>query len=150
MGLDMYLRRHNYVKNWDWKDDRHDVIVKKNGKPRQDIDPENIVSVIEEVCYWRKFNALHGWFVENVQGGNDDCGEYYVDKSDIVYLLETLNEISDDPSKAGKLFPPYEGFFFGSTEVDDYYWGDVRETIKVLDKLINTEWDGQLFYSSSW
>lgn len=27
----------------------------------------------EEVAYWRKFNALHKWFVDNIQGGVDDC-----------------------------------------------------------------------------
>ena len=28
----------------------------------------------EEVGYWRKANAIHGWFVRNVQNGKDDCG----------------------------------------------------------------------------
>lgn len=27
----------------------------------------------EEVAYWRKFNALHKWFVDNIQDGVDDC-----------------------------------------------------------------------------
>lgn len=28
----------------------------------------------DEAIYWRKFNAVHRWFVNNVQGGKDDCG----------------------------------------------------------------------------
>ena len=27
----------------------------------------------EEVAYWRKFNALHNWFVQNCQDGVDEC-----------------------------------------------------------------------------
>lgn len=27
----------------------------------------------EEVGYWRKANAIHGWLVENVQDGIDEC-----------------------------------------------------------------------------
>ena len=31
-----------------------------------------------EVAYWRKANAIHGWFVYNIQDGVDDQNEYYV------------------------------------------------------------------------
>ena len=30
------------------------------------------------VLYWRKANAIHKWFVDNVQNGDDDCGDYEV------------------------------------------------------------------------
>lgn len=30
-------------------------------------------SISEEVAYWRKANAIHRWFVDNVQDGEDDC-----------------------------------------------------------------------------
>lgn len=42
--------------------------------------------ISEDVAYWRKANAIHQWFVDNVQGGHDDCGMYEVKK----YQLETL------------------------------------------------------------
>ncbi len=29
--------------------------------------------ICEEVGYWRKVNAVHNWFVENIQCGEDDC-----------------------------------------------------------------------------
>lgn len=37
------------------------------------INPEKVKEITEEVGYWRKANAIHGWFVDNVQKGNDDC-----------------------------------------------------------------------------
>lgn len=40
----------------------------------------------DEVGYWRKANAIHKWFVDNVQNGEDDCGDYSVSKE----LLEKL------------------------------------------------------------
>lgn len=30
-------------------------------------------SLETEVAYWRKANAVHAWFVDRVQGGEDDC-----------------------------------------------------------------------------
>lgn len=38
---------------------------------------------------WRKANAIHRWFVENVQSGVDDCGDYYVSRERIEALRET-------------------------------------------------------------
>ena len=31
--------------------------------------------IMEMVGYWRKQNAIHNWFVENVQDGIDDCDQ---------------------------------------------------------------------------
>lgn len=42
----------------------------------------------KECHYWRKANAIHNFFVENVQDGNDDCGTYDVPKSVIEDLAE--------------------------------------------------------------
>lgn len=46
-----------------------------------------------EVGYWRKANAIHQWFVENVQYGEDNCHRYRVEKSDIEKLLETCKKV---------------------------------------------------------
>ena len=40
------------------------------------------------VAYWRKANAIHKWFVENVQDGVDDCGRYEVTKEQLQELLK--------------------------------------------------------------
>ena len=38
--------------------------------------------------YWRKANAVHNWFVDNVQDGNDGCKHYWVSKEDLQKLLD--------------------------------------------------------------
>jgi len=95
MGLDMYLRKKHYVKNWDFmeKEEKHEVTVKRNNKVRQDIIPERISEVTETVMTWRKANAIHHWFVENVQDGNDDCGEYYVERSQLEELRNIIQKV---------------------------------------------------------
>lgn len=90
MGLDMYLERASYVKNWEHMapEERHQIVVRKNGQPRTDIRPERISSIIEEVAYWRKANAIHRWFVQNCQGGVDDCRRAHVRREQLQELVD--------------------------------------------------------------
>lgn len=53
----------------------------------------NVSYLIVETGYWRKANAIHKWFVENVQDGEDDCKEYYVDENDLKKLLDVVNRV---------------------------------------------------------
>ncbi|MEY2702069.1 MAG: hypothetical protein RLY43_702 [Bacteroidota bacterium] len=93
MGLDMYLTKRTYVKRWEHqkKEQKFSVSVKKGGKKVETIKPERVSYIIEEVGYWRKANHIHSWFVKNVQEGVDDCKEYYVEKSQLEQLLDTVN-----------------------------------------------------------
>jgi hypothetical protein len=155
MGLDMYLHKKTYVKNWSHTSPLHEVSVKKNGQPVVGIKPERISEISETVGQWRKFNALHRWFVENCQNGEDDCKEYHVDKSQLVDLLEVLKQVQEDFDttggiKAHELFPAESGFFFGSTEYDECYFDDVKETVVLLEELIQEDGDGDFYYQSSW
>lgn len=45
------------------------------------------VSLRGNAGYWRKTNAVHRFFVEHAQGGEDDCGEYDVDRGVLRELL---------------------------------------------------------------
>ncbi len=85
MGLDMYLTKKTYVKNWDHHkpEYRHEITIKQGGKIRDDIKPERICYIEEEVAQWRKANSIHKWFVDNVQNGKDDCRDYYVSHEQI-------------------------------------------------------------------
>lgn len=95
MGLDMYLNKKTYVQNWNHQnlEEQHKVIVHRGGKVRKDIKPERICNIEEHVAYWRKANAIHKWFVDNVQGGNDDCGNYYVEKEQLQTLLDLCKQV---------------------------------------------------------
>lgn len=53
-------------------------------------------SLFEEVGYWRKANAIHNWFVENAQDGEDDCDRYEVSKEQLEELLDICKELLQD------------------------------------------------------
>ena len=153
MGLDMYLYKKHYVKNWDWMADqeKHTISLKKGKKKLDHIKPDRVCSVVEEVMYWRKFNALHKWFVDNIQEGVDDCKESFVDESDLKMLLETLTYVLENKDSAETILPTAQGFFFGSDDIDEYYWEEVKSTIIQLKDLLEEDNKGASFYyRSSW
>lgn len=149
MGLDMYLYRRTYVQNWEHHPPsrRYDITVAKGGKPTA-IDPKRINYIIEEVCNWRKANAIHNWFVKNVQGDIDDCREATLEREQLAELLGLIGKVLE--SKNAEDLPPTEGFFFGSTEVDEYYFTELERTQKVLTAVLAEESDGDFYYHSSW
>lgn len=150
MGLDMYLYRKTYVQNWDEKN-KCQVSITKAGDPST-VNPDKIVYVIEEVLYWRKANAIHNWFVTNVQNGTDDCGDYPVDVKQLKELRDACQQAFDNSDKREELLPTKSGFFFGSTEYDQFYLGDLVHTVKELDKLLeqHNNFLNDYYYRSSW
>jgi hypothetical protein len=182
MGLDMYMSKKTYVKQWSHNkpEEQFNVDVKKGGEPFNKIKPERVSYVVEQVAYWRKFNALHNWFVENCQDGRDECQESYVDRTKLEELLETLLkvkevyenspkkkvqvesgwsngeksfvevEVPEDTDTLDELFPTSSGFFFGGTEYDEYYIQEVNETIELIEGLLKEDEDGDYYYQASW
>ena len=149
MGLDMYLNKRTYVQYWEHNgDDNYEVKVTKGGKPTK-IDPKKVKYIIEEAGYWRKQNQIHRWFVENVQNGVDNCGEYYVDIDDLKTLLDLCEKVKADHSLAEELLPSASGFFFGGTEYDEWYFNGIDNTIEILKEALEDE-RGDYYYSSSW
>ena len=149
MGLDMYLSKKTYVKNWDFMkpEEKFKVEVTKNGVD-VGIKPERVSHIVEEVGYWRKANAIHDWFVTNVQDGVDECQLSYVDGDKLVELLGLVNAVLANRDKARELLPTTDGFFFGSTEYAEDYFEDLILTKSILENVI--EEDGDFYYQSSW
>lgn len=153
MGLDMYLHKKHYVMNWDWMSDKekHTISVKQGGKKVNKINTERVAYIVELVMEWRKFNALHKWFVDNVQDGVDDCRESYVDVDDLKMLLETLTYVLENKDTATELLPPTNGFFFGTDVMDRWYWNDIESTIIQLKNILEEDNSGaHFYYRSSW
>jgi len=121
------------------------------------------ISISYPVGYWRKANAIHNWFVQNVQGDRDECQKSYVSAQDLRDLREacqavlatknnslvSVSEVAEDVCLA-----PRAGFFFGSTEYDEYYFDDLEYTVKMIDRLENSgvfdnAWT-DIEYQASW
>lgn len=156
MGLDMYMYRETYVKKWDHQspEEQFDITVKKGGEIYKDINPKNISTVSENIAYWRKFNALHNWIVNNCAEGVDECQKINVYSEALVELYDTLKQVNMDHSKAEELLPTTSGFFFGSTDYDDYYFEEVEQTIEVLKPYVKSINEGtnraDFYYQASW
>ena len=181
MGLDMYLSKKTYVKQWSHiePEKQFEVNVNRGGEPFNKIKKERVSEVVEQVGYWRKFNALHNWFVNECGDGEDNCQEIYINDK-LPELLETLHkvkevyekspkkkvqvksgwsngeetfhevEVPEDTDTLDDLFPTASGFFFGGTEYDEYYIEQVNETIEMIEGLLNEDENGDYYYQASW
>lgn len=104
-----------------------------------------------EVGYWRKANQIHKWFVDNIQKGVDNCATYCVDRKDLQKLLETCQEVLRNPGRAEELLPTKDGFFFGDTAYDEWYFYDIQDTIDICKWCLDERREYDYFeYSSSW
>lgn len=151
MGLDMYLCRDYYVKNWDHMSEaeKHTITILKGGEQAK-IDVSKIFNIRTEEMYWRKANAIHAWFVDNAQEGVDNCGDYYVSEGQLQELLDDVTEALENRSLANQLLPTKRGFFFGGDDYDEHYFNCLEYTQRGLSRILADENDGEFYYHSSW
>jgi len=147
MGLDMYLSAKRFV--WYNEDDLSEAIAKAFPDLKEQV--VKIKEVTAEGCYWRKANQIHQWFVINVQDGEDECREYEVSREELKTLVEVCKEVLNDRSLAETKLPPHSGFFFGSTDIDEYYFEDLSYTVKSIEETLEKFDEKWYFtYQSSW
>ena len=139
MGLDMYLHKS--------------PIEKEYG--------------LVEVCYWRKANAIHNWFVHNLGVNVRNCDYHEVSKTQLEALLAVCRTVltesalvkgkvwtgarlsngqMEDIYQDGKvvinteiansLLPTAGGFFFGSTDYDEWYIHHISHTVDALTAIL--------------
>jgi hypothetical protein len=161
MGLDMYLRASEYISRNDWgRDENGNILDTPNETFKAIVEAFKMGDVIDKtgfagisvdfpMGYWRKANQIHNWFVENVQDGEDNCGSYYVTREQLETLKDLCVEVLANKSLAEDLLPTGAGFFFGSTTYDEYYYGDLNDTIGIITRCLESKFDG-FEYQSSW
>jgi hypothetical protein len=155
MGLDMYLTARKYVSDYTFQkgEDTKTVndILSAVGLDRNALCQDSPgINVAVNVGYWRKVNSIHNWFVKNVQGGIDECQESHVTREELVTLLNTVVEVI--ATKKPDALPTAAGFFFGSTDIDEWYWSDLEYTRDLLTKILSNEsLEGfDFIYQASW
>lgn len=171
MGLDMFLNRKR-VLSWE-----------EQIKMKEEMKIENpVISVEEEVAYWRKANQINKFFMKRDIDGEGRNAK--VDINDLKELLKickrlkrelklvdgkihtgtkcTKNGVEEmyadgkiiaNKELAEELLPTEAGFFFGSTDYDEWYYQQIVDTIPVLEKIIsehNDAYDMEYSYYASW
>lgn len=147
MGLDMYLTAKRYIYDFD-----------DEGKALREqlesfkVNGMEVKELSYRAGYWRKANAIHRWFVDNVQEGSDNCAEYIVTTEQLERLLELVNEVLRNRDKADDLLPTHNGFFFGSLIYDEGYFDDLIQTKAIIENVLAIEDFNRydIYYSSSW
>ena len=154
MGLDMYLTGTAYVE--DWAHNYTGGVIPEDSKAKLCARACGVDlpcrEVVFDVAYWRKANAVHKWFVDNVQGGVDDCGSYYVDVDQLRTLVGRATKVLADKTTAAEELPTQGGFFFGGVEYDNYYLQDLEYTKVTLEGILaRLDCESLQFkYQSSW
>lgn len=110
MGLDMYLNKGKRIpkKNSDefmsYEEMRKidDLISNEGNEDIAELYKDYVYdcgeylhwkSLTKEILYWRKANAIHKWFVDNVQLGEDNCGYYEVTKEQLMELRDKCIDV---------------------------------------------------------
>ena len=174
MGLDMYLkslpRKEGIGFNQTFQlEDRLNSLLKEEkenpGKRIPALDPfrphirkMDMIdwhTITTDHGYWCKANAIHEWFVNNVQGGEDECEPHEVTFIHLYKLREVCGKVLNDHRKqatAEQVLPTANGFFFGGAEYDEYYYEMAKYTFKLCNDLLDSfDWDNNyLYYQSSW
>jgi hypothetical protein len=189
MGLDMYMYRSKKVKGLTAEDyekvdnavsnvEKEDFVsiakcIKGRSKKAYSELNEFVkergehfrwLSILEDIGYWRKANAIHNFFVQECQEGVDECQLSMVSKEALEDLLGRCKRalklkniyLNDGIIKDGEgietFLPTTSGFFFGGTEFNEWYFQDIAETKKLITKVLKeTDFDTQvILYRSSW
>ena len=175
MGLDMYLYASKYESRMEGRNKQEEVEnfypedLKKIGK---EIFKSNFMSKITryQIGYWRKFNALQGYFTRMVEDDHELLHGIYVSEDDIKELIKTMEKVKkalkECPTRtikicngwangektyidvkvyecevAEELLPPSSGFCYGSEYIDDYYVEDLNYAIKLFKKALKLSQD---------
>ena len=100
-----------------------------------------------EDAYFRKVNFLYRFFEDRL---DEECS--FVTYDDLEEIISRCKKVLKNHSLAEELLPSRDGFFFGSTEYDNYYFDDVKYVLRQMKKLLkryNVEKD-TIFVYFSW
>ena len=138
MGLDMVLCEHLKIEY-------------KSGNATR---PQ---SYTQEVCSWRSAYQIHHWFVQNVQGGVNDCGYYDVSFEQLQELQATCLRVKaakgspDVGEVINKELPPISTRLYDSSGVNNAYWITLENTLEQLNEVLSNKSEYLLNYLyTSW
>jgi hypothetical protein len=167
-GLTRYAAEH-YLSRWDHtaapERERTEAVISLAGlkallgeESNHAVAPYDGSSVAVVATYWRKANAIHGWFVDHCQDGVDECQDSPVHPEQLAALHSTCEKAlaayrEGDLGTALEMLPPRAGFFFGTPEIDEWWVQDAEWTVQEIERIITAAariGGVEFFYHSSW
>lgn len=79
--------------------------------------------------YYRKVNFLYAYFADKLT--DEQC---IVTRSDVVDIIDKCKYVLENKDKAEETLPTQAGFFFGSTDYDEWYFKDVEDCLNQFEK----------------
>ncbi len=139
MGLDMFLTKETFLSSYPkpGTDLSHREMLGITGIEKAGIKTSRVQAITEQIGQWRKANAIHNWFVNEVQGGVDECQKSDVSEDQLAELAATCDKVLRDHTLAETLLPVQAGFFFGTYDYDDWYFEDLEYTRDMLTAFLN-------------
>lgn len=105
------------------------------------------------VGYFRKVNFLVKYF-SDLGFDVDNQTPFYITKDQVVELRNRCQRVLEDHSQAEDLLPTMDGFFFGSIDYDESYFGDVEQVLKYCEETLLPMFDKlddrESIYFSTW
>jgi hypothetical protein len=163
MGLDQYLYVREYISGYNFQKESNDSISKQEYEKFQaivkDLDAGLLIAkdsphAYVELCtmYWRKANAIHGWIVKNCADGVDECQPIYLSRDQLATLQDLAARAIEGDKEAQEELSPTEGFFFGGTDRDEWYYLDLKTTRDGLAQVLKVAKDKPVSftYMASW
>jgi hypothetical protein len=154
MGLDMYLSAKKYYSGGEWHPEENrkqfQELLDKSGIAQYVATDLPSVQLEVSIGYWRKANAVHQWFVDNCQNGEDDCRYAYVGREQLEELKALCQQVLLQPAVASEELPTQPGFFFGSYDYDEWYFDYIKDTVAIIDNCLEMPEEWEFYYHSSW
>lgn len=107
----------------------------------------------KDLAYYRKCNFLME-FMLDYYGYRDfdemNCRDIVLDDTCLRELRDRCNKVLKDPSKAEDELPTSEGFCFGNTDYNEYYFKEVENVrdacIEMLKEYMNLDSDEEIIF----
>jgi len=85
-------------------------------------------------CYFRKVNFLFKYFED--KGKMVDQYYAFVDREDVEDIIDKCERVQKNHDLAHELLPTQDGFFFGGTDYDKWYFSDIKDCLRQMKRYL--------------
>jgi hypothetical protein len=124
------------AKNYDWKIRPYTDKILTLPELEEQLNKEVEDHYESYDAYFRKVNFLFKYFED--RGKMVDQYYAFVEPEDVEDIIDKCEQVLKDKNQqnAHELLPTQDGFFFGSTDYDDWYFYDVKDCLKQMKQYL--------------